>query len=92
MRPLDVGKMRRSYGLILGHRVSLHAAGVLPNSLSPIMARRGRRWSRMARPARCAMVKIDQFWKSLSCRHSGARQRVRAKRGPMTGSVRARNP
>ena len=26
-RPLDVGKMRRSYGLILGHRVSLHAGG-----------------------------------------------------------------
>ncbi|NEV03158.1 amidohydrolase, partial [Bradyrhizobium sp. UFLA 03-164] len=25
-------------------------------------------------------------------RHSGARQRVRAKRGPMTGSARARNP
>ena len=24
-RPLDVGKMRRSYGLILGHRISLHA-------------------------------------------------------------------
>jgi hypothetical protein len=27
-----------------------------------------------------------------SRRHSGARQRVRAKRGPMTGSARARNP
>jgi len=25
-------------------------------------------------------------------RHSGARQRVRAKSGPMTGSARARNP
>jgi hypothetical protein len=41
-RPRDVGKMRRSYGLILGHRVSLHAAGALPNSLSPITAERGR--------------------------------------------------
>jgi hypothetical protein len=40
--PLDVGKMRRSYGLILGHRISLHAAGALPNSLSPMTARRGR--------------------------------------------------
>lgn len=27
MRPLNVGKMRRSYGLILGHRTSLHAGG-----------------------------------------------------------------
>jgi hypothetical protein len=41
-RPLDVGKMRRSYGLILGHRISLHAAGALPNALSPITARRAR--------------------------------------------------
>jgi hypothetical protein len=39
-RPLDVGKMRRSYGLVLGHRTSLHAAGALPNALSPIAARR----------------------------------------------------
>jgi hypothetical protein len=29
---------------------------------------------------------------SLSSGHSGARQRVRATRGPMTGSARARNP
>jgi hypothetical protein len=28
-RPLDVGKMRRSYGSILGHRTSLHAAGAV---------------------------------------------------------------
>ena len=41
-RPLNIGKMRRSYGLILGHRISLHAAGALPNSLSPITAKRAR--------------------------------------------------
>jgi hypothetical protein len=41
-RPLDVGKMRRSYGLILGHRISLHAAGALPDALSTITAKRGR--------------------------------------------------
>jgi hypothetical protein len=41
-RPLNVGKMRRSYRLILRHRVSLHAAGALPSSLSPITAKRGR--------------------------------------------------
>ena len=31
-------------------------------------------------------------WRSAPPRHSGARQRVRAKRGPMTGSARTRNP
>ena len=72
-RPLDVGEMRRSYGLILGHRVSLHAGGSV-TELSVTGNSQGVDGDglRMARQARCAMVKIDHFRK-LSRRHSGMR-------------------
>src|ERR1700716_2858603 len=39
-----------------------------------------------------ALFNLEMMQVQFVHRHSGARQRVRAKRGPMTGSARARSP